>query len=80
MAIHVVTTTAKGMEVITGVPMYSMCKRHVAILSVAQAKPSPAIQHLFKEVRSIRGVGFTNELLVRDLVELSTKGFVKVHK
>lgn len=78
MANMLVTTTAKGIEVIT-LTSGTLCKRHVAILTIASRKPSPTVNHLFHDVRIARDTALTMESLAKDVSELSSKGYVKVH-
>lgn len=79
MALHVVTTTKKGILLIQ-LGTFGLCRRHVAILTIASNKPSPAINVLCKELRRQRDVALTNESITEDLVELQYKGLVRVHQ
>lgn len=79
MALHVVTTTKKGIQLME-LGTFGLCRRHVAILTVASRKPSPAIHILCREVRKLRDVALTTELLTEDLYDLQSKGLVRVHQ
>lgn len=79
MADFVVTTTKKGIAALE-LGTYSLCRRHVAILTVASRKPSPPINEVCREVRRIRNIALPTELLTQDLAELHLKNLLRVHQ
>lgn len=76
LATHVVTVTHLGIQAMYALPL----RRQQYILQVAHAYKRLPIHKVCNEVRKLRGIPFSADVLAADMVELQLSGLIKVHQ